>query len=153
MDPLSITCSIVTLIDATQSVISICHNYTTAVKGANWELPRIIEEVESLRGVLQGLERLAKQAENADPADVSQLPQLRLFCTPETGTFALCLSEIRELERKLIPPRWSGESGSKRSKLVQALGWPLKKASVKETLENIGRLKATLSLDLGAIAV
>lgn len=153
MDPLTITCSIVTLIDATNSVISIFHNYTAAVKGADWELPRIIEEVESLRGVLQGLERLAKQAENADPAAVSQLPQLRLFCTPETGTFALCLSEIRELERKVIPPRWSGESGSKRSKLIQALGWPLKKASVKETLENIGRLKATLSLDLGTIAV
>lgn len=153
MDPLSITASVLALIDATHSVISICHNYTAGVKGADWELPRIIEEVESLRGVLQGLERLAKQAENADPAAVSKLPQLRRFCTPETGTFALCLSEIQALELKLVPPRWIGESGSKRSKLIQALGWPLKKASVKETLENIGRLKATLSLDLGTIAV
>ena len=153
MDPLSITVSIITLIDATHSVISICQNYTASVKGAAWALPRIIEEVESLRGVLLGLERLAKQAENADPSAVRQLPQLRSFCTPETGTFALCLSEIQALEQKLIPPRWIGENGSKRSKLFQALGWPLKKASVKETLENIERFKATLSLDLGTIAV
>ena len=153
MDPVTITTSIVALIGATQKVLSICRNYAAAVKGADRELPRIIEEVESLRDVLQGLERLAKQAKDADPAAVSQLPQLRLFCTPETGTFALCLSEIQALELKLIPPRWSGKSGSKRSKLIQALGWPFKKASVKETFENIGRLKATLSLDLGTIAV
>ena len=153
MDPVSITTSIITLIDATHSVISICRNYTASVKGTGWELPRIIEEVESLRGVLHGLERLAKQAKNADPAAVRQLPQLRSFCTPETGTFALCLSEIQALEQRLIPPRWCGKSGSQRSKLIQALGWPFKKASVKETLENIGRLKATLSLDLGTIAV
>ena len=153
MDPLTITTSIVALIDATHKVISICRNYRAAVKEADWEMPRIIKEVESLRDVLQGLERLAKQANDADPAAVRQLPQLRSFCTPETGTFALCLSEIQALELKLIPPRCCGKSGSKRSKLIQALGWPLKKASVKETLKNIGRLKATLCLDLGTIAV
>ena len=153
MDPLSITTSIVTLIDATHKVISICHNYKAAVKGADWELPRLIEEVESLRDVLQGLERLAKQAENADPSAVNQLPQLRSFCDPNTGTFALCLSEMQTLEQKLIPPRWTGESGSKRNKFVQALGWPLKKAFVKETLENLERFKATLNLALGTNAV
>ncbi len=153
MDPLSITTSIVTLIGATRDVISICQNYRAAVKGADWELPRLVEEVESLRRVLQDLERLAKQAENADPAAVSQLPQLRSFCDPKTGTFALCLSELQTLERKLIPPRWGGESGSRRSKITQAVSWPLKKAFVKETLENLGRFKATLNLALGTTTV
>ena len=153
MDPLTITCSIVTLIDATQKVLSICHNYAAAVKGADWELPRIIEEVESLRGVLQGLERLAKQAKDADPAAISQLPQLICLCDPKTGTLALCLSELQSLEQKLTPPGWTGESDSKLRKLIQALGWPLKKAFVKETLGNLERFKANLNLDIVTIGV
>ena len=152
MEPLSIATSIITLIDATKKVISICQNYKAAVKGAEWELPRIIEEVESLRGVLQGLERLAKQAENADPAAMSQLPQLSRLCDPKTGIFALCLSELQTLEQKLIPPGWTGESESIRN-LIQALGWPLKKAFVKETLGNLERFKASLNLDLVTIGV
>ena len=152
MDPLSITCSIVTLIGATYKIITICQNYKAAVKGADGELPRIIEEVESLRHVLQGLERLANQAENAEAA-ASQLPQLRRLCDPKTGTFALCLSELQTLEQKLIPPGWTGESESKFRSLIQALGWPLKKAFVKETLGNLERFKASLNLDLVTIGV
>lgn len=152
MDPLSITASVVTLIDATSKVVSICQDYNAAVKGTDWELPRIIEEVKSLRDVLQDLERLAKLAENADPTAVNRLPQLRLFCDPKTGTLALCLSEIQILEQKLMPPRWSGESGSKRRKLIQVLRWPLKRNFVKKTLENLERFKATLNLALGTNA-
>lgn len=153
MDALSIATGIITLIDATHKVISICQNYKAAVKGADWELPRIIEEVESLRGVLQCLERLAKQAKTGDPAAMSQLPQLSGLCDPKTGTFALCLSELQTLERKLIPPGWTGESESKLRNLIQALGWPLKKAFVKETLGNLERFKASLNLNLVTIGV
>ena len=153
MDPLSITASIVALIGATQKVLSICKNYAAAVKGADWELTRIIEEVESLRGVLQGLERLAKQAKDADPAAMSQLPQLICLCDPKTGTLASCLSELESLEQKLIPPGGTGQSDSKLRKLIQALGWPLKKAFVKETLENLERFKASLNLDILMIGV
>ena len=153
MEGLSIATAIITLIDATHKVIAICQNYKAAVKGANWELPRIIEEVESLRGVLQGLQRLAKLAENGDPAAMGQLPQLSRLCDPKTGTFALCLSELQTLERKLIPPGWTGESESKLRTLIQALGWPLKRSFVKETLGNLERFKACLNLDLVAIGV
>ena len=153
MDGLSIATGIITLIDATHKVISICQNYKAAVKGAEWELPRIIEEVDSLRGRLQCLERLAKQAENGDPAAMSLLPQLNRLCDPKTGTFALCLSELQILERKLIPPGWTGESESKLRNLIQAVGWPLKKAFVKETLGNLERFKASLNLDLLTIGV
>ena len=153
MDGLSIATGIITLVDATHKVISICQNYKAAVKGAEWELPRIIEEVGSLRGVLQGLEGLAKLAENGDPAAMSQLQQLSRLCDPKTGTLALCLSELQTLERELIPPGWTGESESKRRKLIQALGWPLKKPFVKETLGNLERFKASLNLDLVTIGV
>ena len=153
MDGLSIAASIITLIDATHKVISICQNYKASVKGADWELPRLIEEVESLRHVLQGLERLTKQAENADPAAMSQLLQLGRLCDPKTGTFALCLSELRTLEQKLTPPGWTGDSQPKLRNLIQALGWPLKKSFVKETLGNLERFKASLNLDLLTIGV
>ena len=153
MDGLSIATGIITLIDATHKVISICQNYKAAVRGANWELPRIIEEVESLRGVLRGLERLSNLAENGDLAAVNQLPQSSRLCDPKTGTFALCLSELRTLERKLIPPGWTGGSESKLRSMIQTLGWPLKKAFVRETLGNLERFKASLNLDLATMGL
>ena len=102
MDPLSMSTSILTVLDVTLRVIAICQDYRAAVKGADWELPRIIKKVESLRDVLQALERLGKQAENADPATVSRLPQLMHFCDPEAGALALCLSEIQNWNRNSL---------------------------------------------------
>ena len=145
MEPLSIATGIVTLIDATSKVILICQNYKAEVKGADWELPQIMEEVESLRAALQGLARLA----DSDAAAVSQIPQLSRLCNPKTGTFALCLSELQALERRLIPPGWTGESESKLRKLIHVTGWPLKKSFVEKSLSRLERYKARLNLDLG----
>jgi len=43
-----------------------------------------------------------------------------------------------------------GQVGSRRRVLIKALGWPLKEGYTKETLEKIGRLKATLNLAITA---
>ena len=92
MDPLSITVSIITLIDVTRKVVSVCQNYQATAKGANWKQPRVITEVQSLQVVLKNLERIAKQAEHGDPAGISLLPLLQPLCDPQTGTF-FCVSQ------------------------------------------------------------
>ena len=153
MDPLSITASIITLFHAARSAISICQNYKAVVKEADWELPRILMELENLCNVLKDLELLAKRAETDDLSDVSWVPQLKLLCDPEKGTLASCFSEIQTLERKLTPPQWCGEDRSTRRRAVQALRWPLKKSYVKDICDNIQRYKVTLSVALGTNAV
>ena len=146
MDPLSITTSIIAVLQATNAVISVCYDYSTAVKDSSWELPRVTEEVKSLRNVLEALEQLAKKAESADQSAKTQLPTLRLLCEPDVGPLVMCLAEMEALEKKLTPPSWSGRVGSKRRALVQALSWPLREGDTKKILENIGRFKVTLNL-------
>lgn len=154
MDPLSVTASIIAVIQATNAVISVCYDYSSAVKNSPWELSRVIEEVRSLRNVLETLERLAANAERADPAAETRLPALKLLCEPkggQIGLLAMCLLELDLLKKKLIPPKWgSGLEGSKRMSLAQALSWPLKEKDTRKTLDCIRRFNDTLNLAITA---
>lgn len=145
MDPLSITASIIAVLQATDAVIHVCNDYRSAVKNSSWELPRVIDEVTSLRGLLEALARLAKEAESADPATESRLPTLEPLCGP-VGPLATCLGELKALEKKLALPTASGHAKSKRNALVAALVWPLKKEDTRRALENIERSKSTFTL-------
>jgi hypothetical protein len=150
MDPLSITASIIAVLQATSAVVSICYDYSSAVEGSSWELLKIIDEVRGLRNVLESLEGLSRQAADTGKGAESRLPSLELLCEPRTGLLARCLSELTDLDKKLQPPGWGGPPGSKRRALVQASGWPLKRGAVEKSLANIGRLKETLSLAITA---
>lgn len=66
MDHLSLTANIVTVIQATYEVISICQNYRAARKNSMWELSKIIEELKCVRNVLESLETLADRLENGE---------------------------------------------------------------------------------------
>ncbi|KAI0112386.1 hypothetical protein GGR51DRAFT_546978 [Nemania sp. FL0031] len=152
MDPLSLSASIIAVLQATNAVISFCYNYRAAAKSASWELPRVIEQVKSLRNVLETLEGLTSDTKGTDPDAVSRLQTLQQLCKPKTGNegglLAMCLEELHSLQKKLAPPGWAGPVGSKRMALVQALKWPLKESDTKKTLDNIGRYRDTLSLAL-----
>lgn len=150
MDPLSVTASIIAVLQAASAVVSICYDYSSAVEGSPWELLRIIDEVRGIRDVLESLEQLARQAESKTLEPESRMPCLRLLCKPGTGVLAQCLLELTDLDRRLRPPGWSGPAGSKRRALIQATSWPLKRGSVEKALANIGRLKETISLAITA---
>lgn len=150
MDPLSLTASIIAVLQAASVVVSICYDYNSAVEGSSWELLKIIDEVRGLRDVLESLEQLARQAGSTKMEAESRLPSLRLLCEPGTGLLARCLTELTELDKKLRPPGWSGPAGSKRRALIQASGWPLKKGAIEKILANIGRWKETISLAITA---
>lgn len=152
MDPLSITASIIAVLQATNAVISICYDYSSSVKQSNWQLPKVIEEVKGLRNVLETLELLCKTAESADPGPGSRLPILKLLCSSDAGRGLLvdCLRELNLLKERLSPPSWAGPDGSRRRALVQAVGWPLKEGDTKKALDRIGRYKATLTLAVTA---
>ena len=58
MDPLSITASIIAVLQAANAVVAVCSYYKGGAK--------VVDELRSLRDVLEGLAPLAAQAECAD---------------------------------------------------------------------------------------
>lgn len=146
---LALAASVIAVLQITNSVLSVCYDYSAAAKDAPWELSRVVAEMESLRSVLQTLEPLAKEAESSDPSAGTRLLTLTLLCGPQ-GLLQHVLDEVTRLDERLKTPSWSDKFGPKRKAFIQALRWPLNKAETKEALVNIGRIKDTFTLALTA---
>lgn len=148
MEALSVTANIIAVLQVANTIISICCDYSAAVKGASWELPKVTEEVRSLRDVLELLAALAKREENADSSVETRLPALKLLCEPDAGPLTMCKAELESLKTKLESPKWTGPATSKRTAMMTTLSWPLKKGETKNMLQNMERYKTTLNMAL-----
>lgn len=145
MDPLSISASVITLIQATNGVVLLCYNYAAAAKGAAQTISAVIDEMKNLRGVLESLEQLLRSFEDTEPSKIMPLETITALCDQEEGPI---VKELKYLEEKLRLPGWAGQDGSRRKVLMQSLTWPLKEGETRKTLQNIERLKSTLELAL-----
>lgn len=94
---LALAASVIVVVQLTNSVINVCYDYSAAVKGASWQLPRIRTALESLRNVLQQLAPLTKQAELAPATANLKLPAFAQLCGRE-GLLEICCKEVKELE-------------------------------------------------------
>ena len=150
MDPLSVTASIIAVLQATNSVVSVCYDYSSAVKKAPWELPKVINELKGLRNVLESLEQLAREAENNDPNVQSNLLTLQSLVDSQSGLLNTCLDEVIALKDKLKPTTAWAPDGSRRRAIMEAVTWPLKE---KETLKILDKLARCRSLLSDALAV
>jgi hypothetical protein len=148
MDPLSITVSVVTLLQATNAIVLLCYNYASAAKGAARTIGGVIDEMKTLRSVLESLEQLLRSDQDTEPSDTISLTTITALCNQEDGPIA---KELKILEEKLRPPGWASQDGSRRKALMQFLTWPLKEGETTKTLQNIERLKSTLDLALTVI--
>lgn len=146
---LALAASVIAILGITNSVISVCYDYSAAYKDAPWELSQVRAEMESLRDVLQTLHPLAKQAEVASTTAGTRMQTLTLLCGSR-GLLQHCLDEVTRLDDRLKTPSWSDGFGPKRKALIQALRWPLNKSETTKALENIGRYKTTLALAITA---
>lgn len=146
MDPLSISTSIITLLQATTAIISICYNFRAALKNTPWSLTNIIEELKCLRNILESLEELAQNLD--EPSGLRNRPIFKLLSNPENGALAICLRELSVLDKKIKSSAFVGITGLKRKAALQALGWQLRDKDAKECLERIDRCKNTLSIAL-----
>src|SRR5215471_14142708 len=99
MDPLSITASIVNVLQAINTVISICYDYRATIKDCPRRLTRVMEEIKDLRNVLESLEKLAAKAEmEEDATENARLPALKLLCQVDQGTLDVCLKNLEFLK-------------------------------------------------------
>jgi hypothetical protein len=118
VEALGLAASVIAVLQLTSSVISICYDYGSAAKGANWELSDISKELEGLRNVLQQLEPLAKQSELAHSAGDAKLQVIGLLREPLRG----CFKTIKDLEDKLATPSWCDGFGPRRRAFILFAG-------------------------------
>ncbi|KAL8790513.1 MAG: hypothetical protein Q9195_006344 [Heterodermia aff. obscurata] len=146
-EALAVAASVIAVLQITNSVISICYDYSAAASGTSWQLPRLMSELESLRSVLQRLEPLAKQADFSLAVPNAKRPVFIELCKPN-GPLPLCCHEIKSLEAVLKTPDWSAGFGPRRKAIIQALRWPLKEKDTEKALERISRLREILAFAL-----
>ncbi|KAF2187576.1 hypothetical protein K469DRAFT_568733 [Zopfia rhizophila CBS 207.26] len=146
MDPLTITTGVITILQATTTLISVCYDFRAALKNAPWSLTRVIEELKSLRNILESLEEHAQDLDQL--VGSKKRPIFELLSDHESGPLAICLRELHVLDEKIGVSSYALAKGSKSAALVQALRWQLKDKDAKECLERIERCKTTLALAL-----
>jgi len=146
VETLGVVGSIITIIQISKTIISLCQFYIDAVNGASSDLRVILIEVSTLKGIAQSLQYLT-QREVVDSALLNQLAAV-------TGPIEGCKKALNELETLFPPAAVSINSQrSKRRKLdaaVATLAWPLKRGKAKKLLQEIIQHKTTINVALTA---
>ena len=150
MDPLSVTASIIAVLQATSTVISICYDFRAAIKNAPRVLTSILDEAKDLRSVLETLETLVHKANGPETWTLQHRPVFELICKPDEGPLAACLEELTKLESLLAISQQGARPVSIRRAFLSSLGWTLKESDAKLCLRRIERCKSTLNLAITA---
>jgi hypothetical protein len=140
-DPLSITASLIAVAQISGSIISLCYDYRRGIKSARKDVSKILQEVQSLRNVI---EQLLQLLDKDDARGEVYLPSLKNMNVDDDGPFAQYQNDLRRLEDQLRSPvnKWQ--------RLGDQLLWPLKERDVAKTLESIHRLKGIIEFGLAA---
>jgi hypothetical protein len=150
MDPLSISASVIAVLQATNAIISICYNFKAVSGKVPWALSRVIDEVKDLRTILEALERLVD--ETATSPKNGGLQMLQLLTEPETGPLGSCLRELISLEKRIGST--VGDSGkvgqSGKVQLIQSVRWHFSDREAQESIQRLQQCKSTLGLALAA---
>jgi hypothetical protein len=133
MDPLSITLSVITLLELTRKVIV----YVRQTKDAPNDRTRVIQEASSLTGLLGTLKELLEDSDFQDP-----WLQATSSLTAPDGPFQQYKILLETVVARVVPSH-----GSSR-KLGQALAWLLSKDEVMRLLSQIERVKTFILIAL-----
>jgi hypothetical protein len=148
MDPLSITVSVIAILQLTGTIMSSCNAFISAVKDAPKDLRAIMIEIGSLQAIIRVLD-----LPTLDPAHSRLLESLRGHNGPLDG----CKEALIVLSGLLKEPKTEQElDGTRPTKRLKTLpsmttlAWPLKRNKAKSLLEEIAKYKLTISLALTA---
>lgn len=137
MDPLSLTASCIAILQLSGAIINTCYDYRSRVKSAAKDASRIVNELNSLRSIIESLFVLLEDEAEDRSSEKSALKEL----AREGGPLDGCKAELETLKKKLEP-----KEGWRATRAM--LLWSLKESDVKRVLQTIDRTKATLQLVL-----
>ncbi len=148
MDPLSVTASIVAVLQTANAIISLCYDCKSVVKGTPWALTQTITELQDLRHVLETLDSLA-EADEKPQSSIYKSRSLEILCDPQSGPLVTCRRELQHLST-LVGLDTNATSDSRRRAVLRAVQWQFREKDVKHCLERIERCKTTLGLAITA---
>lgn len=145
MDPLSVTGTLIAVLQVSASVISICYEYRQGIKNASREVAQISDELNSLNDVLETLLKLVESSSDSWGNRTGPSARLSTFesLVKPAGPLLACQSQLERLKKQLEPQQGWRE-------LKKTLTWPLKEPDMKKALDNLQRLKSTMQLALSA---
>ncbi|KAL4756623.1 WD40 repeat domain-containing protein [Aspergillus foveolatus] len=133
MDGLSLTGSVIAVIQLTGSIVEPCGGYIQQVKHARDVILTLQRAITGLRGTLQDLQNLVESNNRKSFPTSSRL----------VSNITSCLSDLRALETKLEP----GKCKTLIRKVGwRALKWPLKRADMESIIGNLERYKSSFIL-------
>jgi hypothetical protein len=76
-----VTASVIAVLQAANTIISVCYDFRAAIKDQPWALTRITNAVNELRLILSRLEQAANESElNFDETNIARLTTLEVLC-------------------------------------------------------------------------
>ncbi|KAI9784843.1 MAG: hypothetical protein M1839_001573, partial [Geoglossum umbratile] len=135
MDGLSGVASVIAVIDISAKILSLCFQYSVAVKDAKKDIERVQRKVTDIKAVLEKIKELLDGRDRA-----------RLSTTHElSDSLKECFRELEELKAELEP----GKTRKAISRFgVRALKWPFTSKQVEGIVSSIERYKQSLVLAL-----
>lgn len=135
MDGVSATANLLTLLEVSLKVVSLCTEYYSKVKEAKDDVNRFLLEFKTFIEILQNLRRLA---ENSKTAHIFASQSL-------AGSITQCQSDLQKLQQKLDP----GKRQKTMSRFgMRALRWPFQRSDVELVMINLERYKSTFTATL-----
>ncbi|KAI1592502.1 WD40 repeat [Pyrenophora tritici-repentis] len=135
MDGLSGAASVIAVIDISTKIVSLCYQYSVAVKDAKDDIERVRRKVSDITHVLEKIKQLLNSQ------DKTRLSTTQgLFSSLEQ-----CLKELKSLEAKLDP----GKTRKTMSRFgFRALKWPFTSKQVDKIILDLEGYEQTFSLAL-----
>ena len=135
MDVFSAAASVLTVIEVSVKVASLCYRYSIAVKDAEKDIQSLQKKVEDIKDVLQELKRLLL---GPDKTRLSATAKL-------AASLKEYLGRLQELETQL-KPRKTHKAMSRLG--VRALTWPFKSKEVERIVISLEEYERIFTLSL-----
>ncbi|GKU15649.1 unnamed protein product, partial [Fusarium langsethiae] len=134
-EALGVASSVIAVVDLSAKVLSLCFQYSQAVKNAKDDIEKLCEEVAAFQATTEELQTLIDGPRSQELKASQQLKS-----AIEDGR-----SRLKKLEQQLQP-----STGRKRMSRfgLRALKWPFESKDVKGTIEDLERCRGNISLAL-----
>jgi len=144
MDPLSITSSVIAILQLSNTVYKAAREYYTGVKDAPKEIKRLLKELEAFNDILIHLSDIAAKVHKNDKGSAmhensqkrTSLPSVTKLLEPDAALH-LCFAEMQQFMECVT---------AQKSSMKKALKWPFQKEEVYQMIRRLNKLQTLLEI-------
>lgn len=118
---MSISTGIITVLQATTAIISVCYNFRAALKEDSWSLTQVVAELKDLRSILEIIEELVQKANSGSSFRSDGM--FEMLGSLKDGPLVVCHQEFDTLEKTIMASSYATLKGKKRRAALQAVKW------------------------------